>query len=174
MWSCQPLTSLSSFSLIRFPSSFLLFFFFNIASLSLSVPSILLPTRLHLFFLTSLSFLPVFQPWFFPPSFTVTLSLFRLISFTFHDLLSFILCASGCFSVHPNHINTILPFPLLDSLFRICDFSQFLAPFSPSLFLSSVHSYTWEDWAGVTQLITQQALNTCTEQVKINTGIQHI
>lgn len=101
---CQPLTSLSS---VSHPSpistSILLFFFFyHSFFIALSIPSILLPARLHLFFLTSLSFLPVFQPWLFPPSFTVILTFSRPISLTFLALLFFPLCPSFCFSALPN------------------------------------------------------------------------
>lgn len=75
--SCQPLSSLSSVSHPSPIATFiLLFFFYHSFFIALSVPSILLPARLHLFFLTSLSFLPVFQPWLFPPCFSVTLALF--------------------------------------------------------------------------------------------------
>ena len=104
---------LSSFSYLYLHPSF--FFFYHSFFIALSVPSILLPARLHLFFLTSLSFLPVFQPWLFPPSFSVTLTLSRPISLTLRALLSFPLCPSFCFSVtpHPHQHLSPLSSPLL-------------------------------------------------------------
>lgn len=108
--SLSLLCSLSLILLLSLPPSFFfLFFFYHSFFIALSVPSILLPARLHLFFLTSLSFLPVFQPWLFPPSFSVTLTLSRPISLTSFPSLSVhpfvsLLC--------PIHINISLPFPL--------------------------------------------------------------
>lgn len=106
------LCPLSLIPLLSLPSSF---FFYHSFFIALSVPSILLPTRLHLFFLTSLSFLPVFQPWFFPPSFTVTLSL----SLSPASSLSLSVPSFSSLSVYPVaslwrpiHINISLPFPL--------------------------------------------------------------
>jgi len=82
--SCQPLTSLSSVSLPllpSLPSSF--FFFYHSFFASPSVTSILLPTRLHLFLLTSLSPptppVPVFRPCFY-----LLISLFLSLSFPLH------------------------------------------------------------------------------------------
>lgn len=93
--SLSLLCPLSLSRLLSLPSSF--FFFLHSFFIALSIPSILLLARLHLFFLTSLSFLPVFQPWLFPPSFTVTLTLSRPISLTFRALLSFPSSPSFCF-----------------------------------------------------------------------------
>lgn len=107
--------SRSSFSYLCLHLSF---FFFTIASLSLTPahPSYSKPARLHLFFLTSLSFLPVFQPWLFPPSFSVTPSLSRPISLTFRALLSFPLCPFFCLFCYalsaPTSFSLFL-FPLL-------------------------------------------------------------
>lgn len=132
--SCQPLTSLSS---VFHPSSptlilLLLLFFLHSFFIALSVPSILLQARLHLFFLTSLSFLPVFQPWLFPPSFTVTLALSCPISLSlplsyFFPVPSFpFLCVHPFLStLRPIHINIVIP--PHTSLFRICNLSHFLA-----------------------------------------------
>ena len=112
--SLSLLCSLSLILLLSLPPSFF-FFFYHSFFIALSVPSILLPARLHLFFLTSLSFLPVFQPWLFPPSFSVTLTLSRPISLTLRALLSFPLCPSFCFSVtpHPHQHLSPLSSPLL-------------------------------------------------------------
>lgn len=119
--SLSLLCSLSLILLLSLPPSFFfLFFFYHSFFIALSVPSILLPARLHLFFLTSLSFLPVFQPWLFPPSFSVTLTLSRPISLTLRALLSFPLYPSFCFSVMPHPHQHLSPFssPLL--LFLEC------------------------------------------------------
>lgn len=91
----------------------------TIASLSPapSHPSYSRPARLHLSFLTSLSFLPVFQPRLFPPSFSVTPALWRPISPTFRALLSVPLCPS--FFVYPlasdprRHLSPFSSFPRL-------------------------------------------------------------
>lgn len=106
--------------LYRHPSFFIHGFF-----ISPSVPSILLAARLHLFFLTSLSLLPVFQPWLFPPSFTVTLTLSCPVS------LSRYVPSFPPLKVHPFvsrlrpiHIN--ISFCL--STFRRCNLSHFAAP----------------------------------------------
>lgn len=101
--SCQPPPSLSS---VSHPSAiatfiFLSFLFYHSFFIALSISSILLPARLHLFFLTSLSFFPIFQPWLFPPSFTVILPLSWPISLTFCALLSFPLCPSFSFNIMP-------------------------------------------------------------------------
>ena len=84
------LRPLSLILLPSLPSSFFFpFFFIPYPSffIALYVPSVLLPACLHLSFLTSLSFLPVSQPWSFPPSFTVTLTPSRPISLTLRALL---------------------------------------------------------------------------------------
>lgn len=60
--------------LLSLPLSFLFWKTMASLSLALSHPSYSWPTRLYLFFLTSLSFFPVFQPQLFPPSFSVTLA----------------------------------------------------------------------------------------------------
>lgn len=114
--SLSLLCPLSLILLLSLPPSF--FLFFTIASLSLTPahPSYSKPARLHLFFLTSLSFLPVFQPWLFPPSFSVTPSLSRPISLTFRALLSFPLCPFFCLFCYalsaPTSFSLFL-FPLL-------------------------------------------------------------
>lgn len=101
--SLSLLCPLSLILLQSLPSSFFLSFFFSFTTASLSLPpshpSYSRPARLHLFFLTSLSFLPVFQPWLFPPSFSVTLTLSHPISLTFRALLFFPLCPFFCLSV---------------------------------------------------------------------------
>lgn len=148
--SCQPLTSPSS---LTHPSPisttiFLFLFFlppllYHSLHLNHLPPSIFLflpPARLQLFFLTSLSFLPVFQPWLFPPSFTVTLALSCPISLTFRVLLSFPLRPSFCLSAtlylhqHPS------PFPSSPLLFLeyvICNASWLVIHLSLALILAN-------------------------------------
>lgn len=119
---CPP----SPILLLSLPSSFflfLLFFFHHSFFIALSISSILLPARLHLFFLTSLSFFPVFQPWLFPPSFTVILPLSWPISLTFCALLSFPLCPSFSFNIMPYpHQNRS---PLFSSLLLFLEYIIF-------------------------------------------------
>lgn len=123
--SCQPPPSLSS---VSHPSAiatfiFLSFLFYHSFFIALSISSILLPARLHLFFLTSLSFFPVFQPWLFPPSFTVILPLSWPISLTFCALLSFPLCPSFSFNIMPYpHQNRS---PLFSSLLLFLEYIIF-------------------------------------------------
>lgn len=98
----------------------------NMASLSLapSHPSYSQSARLYLFFLTSHSFFPIFQPLLFPPS---------LLSLPFPDIIHFSTPSFPSHSVHPfvsalcpPHTRIHLPFPLPTSLFRVCNLSHFL------------------------------------------------
>lgn len=107
----------SSFSYRYLHLSF--FFFLNhsfFIAFSQSHPSYCSPARLHLFFLTSLSFLPVFQPWLFPPSFSVTLTLSPSASLTFRDLLIFpslSILLSLCYVLSMPTACSLLLFPLV-------------------------------------------------------------
>lgn len=108
--------------------SLLSFFFFSNHSffIALSVPSILLPARLQPFFLTSLSFLPVFQPWLFSPSFTIILTPSCPVSFTFYGLLSLPLCPFFPFYITPSSHQHQSLFPLPTIFFRMRNLSHFL------------------------------------------------
>lgn len=117
--------SCSSLSyLILYHSSFL--FWKTMASLSLapSHPSYSRPTRLYVFFLTSLLFFPIFQPRLFPPSFGVTLAHHpaHLPSPPFLPTLAILLSLRYV----PRHARIHLPFPLPSSLFRVCNRLHFL------------------------------------------------
>lgn len=130
-WNTHIFLSASHFSVLclsshsyRYPhSSFFLNHSFFIA---LSVPSILLPARLQPFFLTSFSFLPVFQPWLFSPSFTIILTLSCPVSSTFHGLLFLPLCPFFHFYITPNPHQHQSLFPLPTIFFSICNLSHFL------------------------------------------------
>ena len=131
--SCHPLTSLSSVSHPSPNSTFILLFLPQLLYRPLRPIHLTPDPSAALLFDVSLipppsfnlgSFLHLSQL----PSLSLFLSFSRLISLTFRALLFFPLCLSGCFSVTAYPHQHLSPFSSpATSLFRICNFSHFLA-----------------------------------------------
>lgn len=118
------LTLLCPLSLIPLLSLLIPLFLNHSFFIALTVPSILLPARLQPFFLTSLSFLPVFQPLLFSPSFTIILTPSCPVPFTFYGLLSLPLCPFSSFYITPSSHQHQSLSPLPTIFFRMHNLSH--------------------------------------------------